>query len=515
MNTLQANICLLAVTFIWSCEGFVHSVIPDGVNPFATTCITSLIAAFLLGAYFFRRIGLAIREDPARFFRRVIILGLLNSAYNVLYLMGLNEFNVSFGAFTASMTVVILPVLLLVMHRGVGIRTWISSLIVLSAIVVSLFPSFEGQNLWGLSAMTVGCLIRAVFIVKLNDWARDHDPVTLTMGMSVTSATASFACWFTVEPITFFGLTWSADLIGSYFIYAYFIIALATVLNVYAQRRATPAHATIIYSMEIVFATIWAAILPGDVVDTVPVTAHMVIGCLLVVVGNLVEIVGRKPQEEDNRRRENADVAMIRTAHPYKVLLDNLHSPAVRNVLLFVALLAVYLIIAAPFRVLTVIPGFSDVRPVCMLMPVYGIFFGLPGCFAFGVGNLIADIASDSLRWSSIGGFLGNFLNPFLMYLIWTRVSKKRFHLRTLSMMGMAVMSMLICAIGETAFITAFVAFFYESVDCVVFALSVLGNTFLFPLLFAIPFIILIQEELGFVPLGRYDKPLESVGPSS
>ena len=45
-----------------------------------------------------------------------------------------------------------------------------------------------------------------------------------------------------------------------------------------------------------------------------------------------------------------------------------------------------------------------------MLYPVYGIFFGLPGCFATALGNLIADILSDSLRWSSIAGFIANFL---------------------------------------------------------------------------------------------------------
>jgi hypothetical protein len=40
-------------------------------------------------------------------------------------------------------------------------------------------------------------------------------------------------------------------------------------------------------------------------------------------------------------------------------------------------LLIVYLIVAIPFKVMSVIPGFTDIRPVTLLEPVYGIFFGV------------------------------------------------------------------------------------------------------------------------------------------
>ena len=70
MNNLQASICLLAVTLCWSCEVIIFSVIPNGVNPFATTCVTSLIGALLLGACFARRIMEAYRKDGRVLARR-------------------------------------------------------------------------------------------------------------------------------------------------------------------------------------------------------------------------------------------------------------------------------------------------------------------------------------------------------------------------------------------------------------------------------------------------------------
>ena len=42
---------------------------------------------------------------------------------------------------------------------------------------------------------------------------------------------------------------------------------------------------------------------------------------------------------------------------------------------------------------------------------------------------------------------------------------------------------------------------YYPDVDIMLFAMIVVGNGTFFPIGFAIPFIILLQEELGFSPL--------------
>ena len=501
MNTLQANICLMAVTLLWSFEVMIHSVIPEGVNPFATVCVTSLIAALLLGAYFFKRIALVMQKQRGVFLRRIALLGILSATYNALYLTGLEEFDVSAGAFTVSMTAVILPVLLLVMRRGIEKRTLVSALIVFVGIAVALAPAIHSDDLRGLNVMIAGSLLRAVYIVKLNDYARLHDPITLATGMATIGAITAFIPWFCTTPTTFFSLPWSAELIAAYFVYGYFIVALTTVLNVYAQRRTSAAHATIIYSLEIVFATIWATVLPVDVLESAPLTPHVIIGCALVLIGNLVVIMRRGALNE-KKSADEVDTVMMQISHPYALFLERLRSPLARKTMLFIALLIVYLAIALPFKVLSVIPGFTDVRPVNMLIPAYGIFFGIPGCLAFAFGNLIGDIASDSLRISSIAGFIANFLYPYLLYLIWTKIRKKPFHLRTVPMLCGMTASLLAGSLMTTVIITPAVAYFYPDVNTTIFALSVLSNTFLFPFGFAIPFIILIQEELGYIPLG-------------
>ena len=500
MNNLQANLCLLAVTLCWSCEVVIFSIIPDEVHPFATTCVTSLIGAALLFACFARRIAAAFRRDRWLLARRIALLGVMNTAYSVLFLIGLNHFNVSTGAFTISITAVVLPVMLLVMRRGVSARTWISAGCVLAGIIVAVSSSFEPSHMEGLAVMGAGCLVRAVYIVKLNDWAREHDPVTLAAGISGANAVIAFFPWLAMQPTTFLALPWSGDLVAAYFIYGYFVIAFTISLNTLAQRRATPAQATIIYSTEIVFSTIWATCLPASIVDPVELTASVIIGCVLIVVGNLIEIMPIGSRNEETGEA-GGSIGSTHANDLVTKVLERTRKPLGRKAVLFITLLAVYLAIAIPFKVIEVIPGFADIRPVTMLMPVYGIFFGIPGCLANAVGNLIGDIVSDSLRWSSIAGFVANFVYPFLMYLFWTKLRKKPFELRRGRTIGLFVATVIVCACLQSLMISPAVQWYYPDVDVMLFAMTVVGNSALFPIGFTIPFIIMLQEELGFQPL--------------
>lgn len=171
--------------------------------------------------------------------------------------------------------------------------------------------------------------------------------------------------------------------------------------------------------------------------------------------------------------------------------------------MIFAVLTAVYLIVSIPFKVMEIIPGFTDIRPVSMLMPVYGIFFGIPGCLAYAIGNLITDIVSDSLRWSCIGGFAANFLGPFIYYLFWIILSKKPFHLREAKNILKHIAIILIDALIVTGIITPSVEFSYPEVSSTVLFTTVMVNSTTFPIFIGIPLIILMQDELGFTPVER------------
>ena len=109
---------------------------------------------------------------------------------------------------------------------------------------------------------------------------------------------------------------------------------------------------------------------------------------------------------------------------------QNKRREGLKTCLTFLALVVVYLVMFVPFKVMVVIPGFTEIRPVLLLKPVFGIFFGIPGCLAFAVGNFIGDLIGGSLKWSSIAGFAANFAGPFVFWLFWSRLSKAPFSLK-------------------------------------------------------------------------------------
>ena len=291
MNRLQANLCLVCVTLCWSTEVIIFACIPDSILPFATTVITSGIAALILFACFFKRIRQETAKSGKKLLLRCLLLGILKTAYDILFLYGLNYFDVSTGAFTFSITVVVLPVILLTMKKKVNKKTWVSVILVLIGIVCALGSSLYNTQIPGLLSMFVGCTVRAFFIVKLNEYAKEHDPVTISAWISVIVTAIAFGIWVAVQPTTFASIPWSGVVVASLFIYAYFIVAFAQTLNIFAQKRATATGATIIYSLEIVFSLIWSYTLPEALIDRAEPSPFHVVGALFIVAGSLIEIL--------------------------------------------------------------------------------------------------------------------------------------------------------------------------------------------------------------------------------
>ena len=161
-------------------------------------------------------------------------------------------------------------------------------------------------------------------------------------------------------------------------------------------------------------------------------------------------------------------------------------------------LVFMYLLVAVPFKVMEVIPGFTDIRPVTLLGPVYALFYGLPGCVIFAVMNLVMDAVSGQLMWSSIAGLIANFTGPFLILLYWKKVASVRPDLRSLGNVFHYSLILILAAVLEAVIITPSVALIYPDVSWPVFFISVVINTAVFPVFFGIPLMILMQEELGF-----------------
>ncbi len=306
MNRLQANLCLLCVTLLWSTETIIFTAIPNTVSPFATTAITNLIVAALLMLSFSGRILAFLRRYGRRLLPHCLLLAALNIGYNVLYLYGLQFFDVSSGAFTLSLTVVILPVILLARRSSVGRATWLSSLLILIGILIGLSRHFHLLRPAGMLLIGAGCVLDAVYIIQLNGYAREDDPIALSAMTALIVGVGSYLIWFVLQPGTFAAIGWTDQILASLFIDGYFIVAFAQTLNYFAQQRTTPVSAAIIYSLEIVFTLLWGLLLPESIIDPVEPSRRMLIAVCFILAGNLVELTLPEGQENGKEVREHA-----------------------------------------------------------------------------------------------------------------------------------------------------------------------------------------------------------------
>ena len=290
MNKLQANLCLICVSLIWSTEVIIFACIPDSVLPFATTCITNLIGGVLLFLCFFRRIIADFKKNKLKLVRRGVLLSVLNCAYNILFLYGLNYFDVSTGAFSVLITVVIVPIIMTIKGNTVGKRTWLSAGIILTGILIALSDNLFALSIPGLLLILGGCVFRAIFIIRLNLYAREHDPLSIAFSYNLPASFISFILWACFQPATFAAIPWDKTIVASLVIHSYFVIALAGALNIFAQRRATPASVTIIYACSIIFTVFWGIILPGTLINPIKPDVFTVIGIVFIILGNCAEL---------------------------------------------------------------------------------------------------------------------------------------------------------------------------------------------------------------------------------
>ena len=85
---------------------------------------------------------------------------------------------------------------------------------------------------------------------------------------------------------------------------------------------------------------------------------------------------------------------------------------------------AVYAVVLIPFKIATIIPGFTEIRPAATLPVVFSLMFGPAGAWGAAFGNLIGDFFG-TLSPGSFFGFIGNFLYGYIPYKAWQYISRK------------------------------------------------------------------------------------------
>ncbi len=279
------------MTLCWASEVVIYACIPDEVPEYATMCVTSLAGTALMLVPFWGRVAAAVRKAGWRFVLTMLGVAALSAAYNYHFIAGLEFFGVVDGAFASCMTVITMPFVMLAMRRRVAPETWLSVALVGVGVVLALVPTFRAEQAPGLFMIGVGSALYALSVVLLADFVRKYDPVAVVVLRKGLMGVYSLALWYAADPRLFAGLPASRTLFAGWAVYAYFAVALAQTLNVFAVRLVPAENATAIGSLKLVFTLVLGIVLPAGLIMRIELSPCVVVGAAFVVAGSLAQIL--------------------------------------------------------------------------------------------------------------------------------------------------------------------------------------------------------------------------------
>lgn len=95
-----------------------------------------------------------------------------------------------------------------------------------------------------------------------------------------------------------------------------------------------------------------------------------------------------------------------------------------RLIVLVAVTSALYAALMLPFKLITIIPGYTELRPGVVIPTVFSALFGPAAAWGSALGNVVGDYLGGMLGWGSLFGVLGNFFLGYIPY----RVAKPLAH---------------------------------------------------------------------------------------
>lgn len=183
------------------------------------------------------------------------------------------------AGFITSLYVILVPLIGACLGRASGLRIWIGAVLAVAGLfILSVGAGFTMAP--GDLLQLVGAFFWADHILLINRLVERMGALEIAVGQFATCAVLSLiVAWFR-EPAPFAGLVPAAIPI----LYGGLLsIGVAYTLQIVAQKTAHPAHASIILSMEALFAGIGGVLLLHE-----PLTLRLMLGGLLMLAGMIV-----------------------------------------------------------------------------------------------------------------------------------------------------------------------------------------------------------------------------------
>jgi len=290
-----ADLSLLFVAFVWG-GGFVA--VKDALNTVSPMLLMSLrfiIASVIMFIVFRKKIGKLSILD----YKKGSIVGFVLFLAFAAQTYGLQYTTASKQGFLTAVYVIIVPFLYWIIYkRRPQLKVFIGSFLTIAGIGLISLQSVAAFNI-GDSLTLLCALFFAMHIISIEYFTKNMNVFKLAFIQLLVASILFTILALLTEPYTI-DLTrraWSAII----YLAIFSTFACFTTQTI-AQKYTTSSHASIIMSLESVFAAILGVLLLSEVM-----TPLMILGCLLIFIAILIVEVNFKKQEtlEKNDEIEN------------------------------------------------------------------------------------------------------------------------------------------------------------------------------------------------------------------
>ena len=286
---MQGTLALLLGTFIWGMAFIAQSVGMETIGPFtfqAIRCMLGVVFLFLVTFFFDWKIGMRAslqKWKSKKLWISGIICGTALFAATSLQQVGLVYTAPGKAGFLTAMYIVLVPVLGIFVHRKPGINAVVSVLLALVGLYLLSFTDMGSINIGDI--LLTGCALAfAVQILLIDRFAPDLDGLRLNCVQSLVVSLLSVPCIFLNRETV--GLQTILDCWLPLCFAGIFSMGVAYSMQIIGQKRLDPTTASLIMSLESVFAA-----LGGWLILHNTMTPSELTGCALVFAGVIVSQV--------------------------------------------------------------------------------------------------------------------------------------------------------------------------------------------------------------------------------
>jgi len=295
-NNFRGSIILLLTAMIWGFAFVAQSEGMDKIGPFAFQAARMLLAGLVLLPVSLVSYNVRKKKDESERFldKKTLFAGMICGVFlfaaAALQQIGILYTSVGHAGFLTALYILIVPLLGLFAGKKVGGRLWFCIALALVGLYL-LCMTGEGFSMSvGDILVTLCALVFSFHILAVDKFAKGLDGVRISMIQMLTAGLISLACTFIFEEPSVSAILSSWLPIG----YAGVLsCGVAYTMQIIGQKYASPTVASIIMSLESVFAILGGAI----ILSQIP-SAYEAVGCLLMFTATIVSQLPEKTKKQ-------------------------------------------------------------------------------------------------------------------------------------------------------------------------------------------------------------------------